>query len=93
MTLGAASAMTIEAAGLYFDYSKHRITDETLRLLLQLAEESGVKGRFDAMFRGEKSTSPKGGPSSMSPCARRAAAPSSSTERTSLPRFTRSSTG
>ena len=46
--------MTVEAVGIYFDYSKHRITDETLRLLLQLAEESGLRARIDAMFRGEK---------------------------------------
>jgi glucose-6-phosphate isomerase len=46
--------MTLEAAGLYLDYSKNRITDETLKLLLQLAEESGLQGRIDAMFRGEK---------------------------------------
>ena len=46
--------MTAEAAGLYLDYSKNRITDETLKLLLQLAEESGVRARIDAMFRGEK---------------------------------------
>jgi glucose-6-phosphate isomerase len=46
--------MTAEAAGIYFDYSKHRVTDETLRLLLQLAEESGLRDRIDAMFRGEK---------------------------------------
>ncbi len=46
--------MNAEAAGIYFDYSKHRITDETLRLLLQLAEESGLRDRIDAMFRGEK---------------------------------------
>lgn len=43
-----------EAVGLYYDYSKNRITDETLRLLLRLAEESGLRGRIDAMFRGEK---------------------------------------
>jgi glucose-6-phosphate isomerase len=43
-----------EAAGLYFDYSKHRVTDETLRLLLALAEEVGLRGRIDAMFRGDK---------------------------------------
>jgi glucose-6-phosphate isomerase len=49
-----AERMTAEAVGLYFDYSKHRITDETLRLLLQLAEESGLRNRIDAMFRGEK---------------------------------------
>ncbi len=46
--------MTAEAAGLFLDYSKNRITDETLKLLLQLAEESGLRGRIDAMFRGEK---------------------------------------
>ena len=46
--------LTAEAVGIYFDYSKHRITDETLRLLLQLAEESGLRARIDAMFRGEK---------------------------------------
>jgi len=43
-----------EAEGIYLDYSKHRITDETLKLLLQLAEESGLKARIDAMFSGEK---------------------------------------
>ncbi|MGC2182893.1 MAG: glucose-6-phosphate isomerase [Terriglobales bacterium] len=46
--------MALEAVGLYLDYSKNRITDETLRLLLQLAEESGLRARIDAMFRGEK---------------------------------------
>jgi glucose-6-phosphate isomerase len=46
--------MTVEAAGLYLDYSKNRITDETLNVLLQLAKESGLQGRIDAMFRGEK---------------------------------------
>ena len=46
--------LNAEACGIYFDYSKHRITDETLRLLLQLAEESGLRDRIDAMFRGEK---------------------------------------
>jgi glucose-6-phosphate isomerase len=45
--------MTAEAVGIYVDYSKHRITDETLRLLLQLAEDSGLRARIDAMFRGE----------------------------------------
>ncbi|HEY1677809.1 MAG TPA: glucose-6-phosphate isomerase [Candidatus Sulfotelmatobacter sp.] len=45
---------TAEAAGLYLDYSKNRITDETVRLLIQLAEERGVANRRDAMFRGEK---------------------------------------
>jgi glucose-6-phosphate isomerase len=46
--------MTAEAAGLYLDYSKNRITHDTLTLLLQLAEESGLRARIDAMFRGEK---------------------------------------
>ena len=43
-----------EGAGLFLDYSKHRITDETLRLLLALADGSGLRQRIDAMFRGEK---------------------------------------
>jgi glucose-6-phosphate isomerase len=46
--------LTAEAADVYLDYSKNRITDETLKLLLQLAEESGLRARIDAMFRGEK---------------------------------------
>ncbi|HEY6420168.1 MAG TPA: glucose-6-phosphate isomerase [Candidatus Binataceae bacterium] len=46
--------LTAEAAGLYFDYSKHRVTDETIRLLLNLAEEVGLRARIDAMFRGDK---------------------------------------
>ena len=46
--------MTAEGAGLYLDYSKNRITDETLKLLVRLADESGLRERIDAMFRGEK---------------------------------------
>src|SRR6266487_3101108 len=46
--------MTAEAVGLYFDYSKHRITDETIRLLVQLAEACGLRERIEAMFRGGK---------------------------------------
>jgi glucose-6-phosphate isomerase len=45
--------LTQEHAGIYFDYSKNRVTDETMRLLVELAEESGVAQRRDAMFRGE----------------------------------------
>jgi glucose-6-phosphate isomerase len=45
--------LTAEAVGIYLDYSKNRITDETLALLVELAEESGVAERRDAMFRGE----------------------------------------
>src|SRR2546430_667309 len=46
--------MTAEAVGLFLDYSKNRITDETVKLLIELAEESGLQSRIDAMFRGEK---------------------------------------
>ncbi len=46
--------LTLEVAGVYLDYSKNRITDKTLELLLQLAEESGLRARIDAMFRGER---------------------------------------
>src|SRR5216110_538221 len=45
---------TVETGGIFLDYSKNRITDETLKLLIQLAEESGLRARIDAMFRGEK---------------------------------------
>ena len=45
---------SVEAAGLYLDYSKNRVTDETLRLLVKLAEDSGLRDRIDAMFRGDK---------------------------------------
>jgi len=46
--------MTVEAVGLYLDYSKNRITGETLELLLRLAEDCGLRGRIEAMFRGDK---------------------------------------
>src|ERR1700742_2775213 len=46
--------LTAEAVGIYLDYSKHRITDETLSLLLKLAEESWLREHIDAMFRGDK---------------------------------------
>jgi len=45
---------TVEAGGIFLDYSKNRITDETLKLLIQLAEESGLRAHIDAMFSGEK---------------------------------------
>ncbi len=51
---GRGERLTVDTMGIYFDYSKHRVTDETLELLLQLAEESGLKNRIDAMFRGHK---------------------------------------
>jgi glucose-6-phosphate isomerase len=50
---GRGERLTAEAVGIYLDYSKNRITDETLALLTELAEESGVAERRDAMFRGE----------------------------------------
>src|SRR3974377_2606560 len=46
--------MTAEAAGVYFDYSKNRLREETLKLLIELAERSGLRARIDAMFRGDK---------------------------------------
>src|SRR2546426_955266 len=46
--------MTAEAAGLFLDYSKNRITDATLKLLFELAKESGLRGAIDAMFRGDR---------------------------------------
>jgi glucose-6-phosphate isomerase len=50
---GRGERLTAQAAGLYLDYSKNRVTDETMRLLTELAQESGVPERRDAMFRGE----------------------------------------
>ncbi|HET6349572.1 MAG TPA: glucose-6-phosphate isomerase [Candidatus Krumholzibacteria bacterium] len=49
-----AQRMAVDDVGIYFDYSKNRITDETVKLLVQLADESGLRPRIDAMFRGEK---------------------------------------
>ena len=46
--------MTVEAMGLFFDYSKNRVTDKTVKLLIELAKESGLQSRIDAMFRGDK---------------------------------------
>jgi glucose-6-phosphate isomerase len=51
---GRGERLTAQAAGLYLDYSKNRVTDETLRLLVALARESGVEERRDAMFAGER---------------------------------------
>src|SRR5215467_7885926 len=58
-TIGDASPaiderMTAEAAGVFLDYSKNRVEDKTLSLLVELAEQSGLRERIDAMFRGEK---------------------------------------
>jgi len=51
---GRGERLTAEAAGLFLDYSKNRVTDETMALLFRLAEESGLRERIDAMFGGEK---------------------------------------
>ncbi len=51
---GRGERLALEAAGIYLDYSKNRITDETLRLLLALADEAGLRGRIEAMFGGAK---------------------------------------
>jgi glucose-6-phosphate isomerase len=90
---GRGERMTAEGAGLYLDYSKNRLTSETLRLLLALAEESEVHGRMDAMFRGEhiKRTENRAVLHVALRAPRRSA--SSSTARTSCPRCTRCSTG
>ena len=57
---GRGERLAIDAVGLYVDYSKHRVTDETIRLLSQLAEESGLRDRIDAMFGGEKLNTTEG---------------------------------
>src|SRR6202046_1140056 len=46
--------MTAEAVGIFLDYSKNRVTDETVKMLIQLAEESGLRSYIDAMFRGDQ---------------------------------------
>jgi len=51
---GRGERLTLEAAGLFADYSKHRVTDDTLALLIALAEEAGLRARIDAMFGGER---------------------------------------
>ncbi|HEV7193351.1 MAG TPA: glucose-6-phosphate isomerase [Jatrophihabitantaceae bacterium] len=51
---GRGERLTADAVGIYLDYSKNRVTDETIDLLLQLAEQSGLRERIDAMFAGEK---------------------------------------
>ncbi|HEX4146981.1 MAG TPA: glucose-6-phosphate isomerase [Pirellulales bacterium] len=51
---GRGERMTAEAVGIFLDYSKNRLTDQSLKFLLQLAEQSGLRSRIDAMFQGEK---------------------------------------
>ena len=57
---GRGERLTAEAAGIFLDYSKNRVTGETIGLLLQLAEESALKARIEAMFRGEKINATEG---------------------------------
>jgi glucose-6-phosphate isomerase len=57
---GRGERLTSEGAGLFLDYSKNRITDETVKLLMQLANESGLRSRIDAMFRGDKINTTEG---------------------------------
>src|SRR5579862_31235 len=57
---GRGERLAVEAAGIYLDYSKNRVTDETLALLLRLAEESGLRERIEAMFRGDKINATEG---------------------------------
>jgi glucose-6-phosphate isomerase len=59
---GRGERLTAEAAGVFLDFSKHRITDETLRLLVALAEDCGLRDRIDAMFRGEVVNTTEGRP-------------------------------
>jgi glucose-6-phosphate isomerase len=51
---GRGERFTLASVGVYLDYSKNRITDQTIKLLMQLAEQSGLRERIDAMFRGER---------------------------------------
>jgi glucose-6-phosphate isomerase len=57
---GRGERLAVEAAGVYVDYSKNRVTDDTLKLLLQLADECALRARIDAMFRGEKVNTTEG---------------------------------
>src|SRR5262249_29348598 len=57
---GRCERLTAEGAGVFLDYSKNRVTDETVRLLLGLANECGLRERIDAMFRGEKINATEG---------------------------------
>jgi glucose-6-phosphate isomerase len=59
---GRGEAMTAEGAGIYLDYSKNRVTRETLGLLVEMARESGLKDRIEAMFKGEKINITEGRP-------------------------------
>ena len=85
--------LTVEAAGLYLDYSKNRITDETLGLLLQLARSRGCGSISTPCFAATRSTPRRSAPCCTWPCARRAALPSCTTARMWCPRSTPCWTG
>ena len=68
--------MTAEAVGIFFDYSKNRITDETLQLLIQLAKESGLRKKSTLCFAVTRSTSQKTAQSCIQPCEPLAKGPS-----------------
>ncbi len=61
----------LSPCGVFLDYSKNRVTDETVKLLIQLVEESGLRAHIDAMFHGERSISRRIAPYCMLRCARR----------------------
>ncbi len=84
--------LAAEGVGLYLDYSKHRLTDETIKLLVQLAEEAGLRDRIDAMFRGDKINVTEHRAVLHVALRARGAARSWSRARTSCPRSMRSST-
>jgi glucose-6-phosphate isomerase len=79
--------LVAEAAGIYLDYSKNRITDQTLKLLFQLAQESGLRERTDAMFRGDTINVSEHRAALHVALRGRAAPPSCTTAATSCPRF------
>ncbi len=70
---GRGKRLRVEAARLYLDYSKQRIGDDTMRLLLELGEGCGVRAAIETMFAGAHTNTTKAGPSCTSPCARRRA--------------------
>jgi hypothetical protein len=88
---GRGERLTAEGVGLFLDFSKHRITDRTIELLIELAEESGLRSRIDAMCRGNKITSQRTEQFCTSSFAHRTTHRSSSMERTLCPVSTRCS--
>jgi glucose-6-phosphate isomerase len=79
---GRFDRFTAQACGILMDYSKARITPETMPKLVALAEAAGIEARRDAMFRARRSTPPRTGRSCIPPCATAAAIPCWWTART-----------